>query len=142
MLQKIFSNIIYGRGKSQRNGLLSLLLKFPAIFDDKNNYTAKTKFLPSIFSPEESFSPRFGLEYGGAVDADLDIESSSSPLDLHIWMAVPKSKVSRSRKRKKHHRYKQNVITNWSFCDRCGKPKLFHKLCENYELCAKRDEEL
>ena len=51
-------------------------------------------------------------------------------------MAVPKSKISKSKKRIKYQRYMAKQI-RWQRCDRCGEPKLPHRMCEeNKEICS------
>ncbi|KAG5189888.1 hypothetical protein JKP88DRAFT_232834 [Tribonema minus] len=54
-----------------------------------------------------------------------------------LWFAVPKTKVSPGRKRQRGYHRAPKRITNISTCEACGKPKLTHKLCKNYELCAR-----
>ena len=54
-------------------------------------------------------------------------------------MAVPKSKISKSKKKIKKHRYNAKQI-QWMRCDRCGEPKLPHRMCEEHkEMCMLAD---
>ena len=54
-------------------------------------------------------------------------------------MAVPKSKISKSKKKIKKHRYNAKQI-QWMRCDRCGEPKLPHRMCEDHkEMCMLAD---
>lgn len=90
-----------------------------------------------------------GLEVAGYPSAmddrcegSNDSRSSLSDIMEGVWnMAVPKSKISKSKKRMKYQRYMAKQI-NWMRCDRCGDPKLPHRICEeNKDICVLSDEE-
>ena len=53
-----------------------------------------------------------------------------------LRMAVPKKKVSHRRQRRKLVHYDCENIVHAYPCPACGKPKLRHRLCDEYEKCA------
>ena len=53
-----------------------------------------------------------------------------------LRMAVPKKKVSHRRRRRKLVHYDCENIVHAYPCPACGKPKLRHRLCDDYEKCA------
>lgn len=53
-----------------------------------------------------------------------------------LRMAVPKKKVSHRRQRRKLVHYDCENIVHAYTCPACGKPKLRHRLCDEYEKCA------
>jgi ribosomal protein L32 len=54
-------------------------------------------------------------------------------------MAVPKKKVSHRRQRRKLVRYDCDNIVHTYTCQACGKPKMRHRLCDDYEKCAQQE---
>jgi ribosomal protein L32 len=70
-------------------------------------------------------------------------EAEGSPSSSWWWggllrMAVPKKKVSHRRQRRKLVRYDGENVVHAYPCPACGKPKLRHRLCDDYETCAQQ----
>lgn len=92
--------------------------------------------------------PTFPLELSdsyGIIPLEQDevgFERGSEDLGRSLWeeaflrMAVPKKKVSHRRQRRKLVRYDCENIVHTYTCPACGKPKLRHRLCDDYERCA------
>lgn len=76
-------------------------------------------------------------------DSEISTKRQSSSLLQEWWdglllMAVPKKKVSHRRQRRRLVRYDCKNIVHAYTCPACGKPKLRHRLCDDYELCAQQ----
>ena len=84
-----------------------------------------------------------GLEgHDGPLDPESEPESPSSFLgglwDGLVRMAVPKKKASHRRQRRRLVRYDGENIVHAYECPACGKQKLRHRLCDDYERCAQQ----
>lgn len=88
-----------------------------------------------------------GLEglNGPLAPSDDHGEASDAPSSFigGLWdgllrMAVPKKKVSHRRQRRRLVRYDAENIVHAYECPACGKPKLRHRLCDDYERCAQQ----
>ncbi len=89
--------------------------------------------------------PQCGLAWEGVQDNQASLvegeeerrEEESEPwTDALLRMAVPKKKVSHRRQRRKLVHYDCENIVHAHTCQACGKPKLRHRLCDDYERCA------
>ncbi|CAM9559492.1 unnamed protein product [Heterosigma akashiwo] len=117
--------------------LINSLTRHPILaFDSFRPLIQRLSLWPSILDSNDYVPSVVGIDLAPPGGVSVLSDEASDPFDVHVLMAVPKSKISRSRKRRKHGQYEQKVKTNWYMCDKCGKPKLMHKLCDNYELCA------
>jgi ribosomal protein L32 len=88
----------------------------------------------------------WSLEPAATLPVGNDIVERDTDYEMNAWngllnMAVPKSKISRSRKRMKLGQYLPKQIM-WQRCNRCGEPKLPHRICEDHkDICALSDDD-
>ena len=119
---------------------------------------ASSEFVTRMFFPGAFMTPQlgYGLDVGGSDSLRNDWwgrdehetnNSNHGEISFDsifggiLNMAVPKSKISYSKKRIKYQRYMAKQL-NWIRCDRCGEPKLPHRICEEHkDFCALDDED-
>jgi len=96
-------------------------------------------------SQQQQTTYPLGLAWEGVHDDETQLderreeeagEGSEEFWDGLLRMAVPKKKVSHRRQRRKLVHYDCENIVHAYPCPACGKPKLRHRLCDEYEKCA------
>lgn len=99
----------------------------------------------SLRLPSQQQQPTYplGLAWEGMHDDETQLDERREEKeevegfwDGLLRMAVPKKKVSHRRQRRKLVHYDCENIVHAYPCPACGKPKLRHRLCDEYEKCA------